>query len=179
MTREHQPDLVISDVMMPEMDGFALCKAIKSDDATAHIPVVLLTAKANEASRLEGLQTGADDFLSKPFSLEELTTRVENLVEIRRRTPSASTTRSTFPVSSGRPSAARSPTTSALIRTRGFADLPFIVRKPAIVRRVREWQVRDRLLVEFPVVHLPIPLRLRKSPCGASNNSHFYAACCW
>ncbi len=83
--KEHVPDLVVSDVMMPEMDGFALCEAIKSDEALAHVPVVLLTAKADEASRIEGLESGADDYLAKPFSVEELTTRVENLIEIRRR----------------------------------------------------------------------------------------------
>lgn len=83
--KEHQPDLVISDVMMPEMDGFALCEAIKCNEALSHIPVILLTAKADEESRIEGFQMGADDYLPKPFSLTELTVRVENLVEIRRR----------------------------------------------------------------------------------------------
>jgi signal transduction histidine kinase/DNA-binding response OmpR family regulator/streptogramin lyase len=83
--QQYQPDLVISDVMMPEMDGFALCAAIKAEEALSHIPVVLLTARADEESRIEGLGAGADDYLPKPFSLEELTARVENLVEIRRR----------------------------------------------------------------------------------------------
>ena len=83
--KEHHPALVISDVMMPEMDGFALCEAINSDEALSHIPVVLLTARADEESRIKGLRAGADDYLPKPFSVEELTARVENLVEIRRR----------------------------------------------------------------------------------------------
>ncbi|MEX2401222.1 MAG: two-component regulator propeller domain-containing protein [Rhodothermales bacterium] len=83
--QEYQPDLVISDVMMPGMDGFTLCKAIKDDAVLSHIPVVLLTARADKESRILGLGAGADDYLPKPFNLEELTARVENLVEIRRR----------------------------------------------------------------------------------------------
>jgi signal transduction histidine kinase/DNA-binding response OmpR family regulator len=79
------PDLIVSDVMMPRLDGFALCHALKEDDALSHVPVVLLTARTDEESKLEGLCEGADDYLAKPFSADELLARCENLIEVRRR----------------------------------------------------------------------------------------------
>ncbi|MCB0665575.1 MAG: response regulator [Saprospiraceae bacterium] len=77
------PDLIISDVMMPKMDGLALCKAIKSDARTDHIPIILLTAKADLESKISGLETGADDYLAKPVEKRELIARLENLLEVR------------------------------------------------------------------------------------------------
>ena len=78
------PDLVISDVMMPRMDGFEFCKKMKQDLRTSHIPVVLLTAKADPQSRLDGFKVGADAYLSKPFNPEELFVRIEKLIELRK-----------------------------------------------------------------------------------------------
>ena len=82
--REHGPDLVLSDVMMPEMDGVALTRALKANARLSDVPVLLLTARADEASVLAGLDAGADDYLSKPFSPAELRARVDNAIAARR-----------------------------------------------------------------------------------------------
>ena len=83
--RAHLPDLVISDVMMPELDGYDLCRALRSDPALAFLPLILLTGRAAAEDKLAGLSEGADDYLTKPFDVRELRVRVDNLIAQRQR----------------------------------------------------------------------------------------------
>jgi PAS domain S-box-containing protein len=82
--RRDPPDLLLSDVMMPRLDGFALLKTIRAEDAIRHVPVILLSARAGEEARIEGLEAGADDYLVKPFSANELLARVRSHIELAR-----------------------------------------------------------------------------------------------
>jgi YesN/AraC family two-component response regulator len=82
---ERMPDLVLSDVLMPVMDGYTLCDKLKTDPRTSHIPVVLLTAKSTLDNRVHGLRLGADDYITKPFHLAELQLRLGNLLASRQR----------------------------------------------------------------------------------------------
>ncbi len=77
------PDLIISDVMMPQKDGFELCKTLKKDEKTAHIPIILLTARVDIEDKIAGLSRGADAYLAKPFNQTELTIRIEQLLQLR------------------------------------------------------------------------------------------------
>jgi PAS domain S-box-containing protein len=82
--RSHPPDLVLSDVMMPKLDGFGLLRALREDPKLREIPVILLSARAGEESRIEGIEVGADDYLIKPFNAKELLARVETHVKTSR-----------------------------------------------------------------------------------------------
>jgi YesN/AraC family two-component response regulator len=79
------PDLVISDIMMPKLDGFQFCRKLKTDVRTSHIPVILVTAKATMDDKINGLGVGADEYIMKPFEAAELKARVDNLLAQRRR----------------------------------------------------------------------------------------------
>ena len=83
MARKFSPDLVLLDVMLPEIDGLDVCKMLRRDPATAGVPIILLTAKAGEIDRVLGLEPGADDYVTKPFSPRELVLRVKNLLQRR------------------------------------------------------------------------------------------------
>jgi two-component system phosphate regulon response regulator PhoB len=78
--RSQTPDLVVLDVMLPEMDGFEICKVLRLDPATAKVPIIMLTAKAAEIDRVLGLELGADDYLTKPFSPRELLLRIKKIL---------------------------------------------------------------------------------------------------
>ena len=77
------PDIIISDIMMPKTDGIILCNSLKNDERTSHIPIILLTAKSGNANEIEGLKTGADDYVVKPFNSEKLKIKVNNLIQLR------------------------------------------------------------------------------------------------
>lgn len=85
MAQAWVPDLIISDVMMPEKDGYELCDTLKNDERTSHIPIILLTAKADSASRIAGIRRGADAYLAKPFDVEELLVHLHMLAERQKR----------------------------------------------------------------------------------------------
>ena len=78
------PDLIVSDIMMPKMDGYEMTKKLRQDGKTSHVPIILLTAKSDKDSKLEGLGLGADDYLIKPFDSDELLARIKNLIETRK-----------------------------------------------------------------------------------------------
>jgi signal transduction histidine kinase len=84
LATQHHPDIIISDVMMPGKDGYQVCREIKTDPHTKHIPVILLTAKAELSEKISGLEYGADDYLTKPFNAQELKAKIRSLVQLRR-----------------------------------------------------------------------------------------------
>lgn len=85
LAHKQQPDAIVTDLMMPKMDGMELMRKIRSDELTSHIPIVVVTARVTEADRLRGLEAGADAYLTKPFSSDELLTRIDKLLEQRTR----------------------------------------------------------------------------------------------
>jgi DNA-binding response OmpR family regulator len=85
--RSTKPDLIVLDLMLPEVDGLQVCEALRHDRTTAAIPIIMLTARAEEADRVRGLELGADDYVAKPFSPKELTARVTALLRRVQRAP--------------------------------------------------------------------------------------------
>ncbi len=82
-TLAHHPQLIVSDISMPEMDGIELIKKLKSDKRTSHIPVILLTAMTGQEQQMQGLETGANDYITKPFSIEVLNAKIKNLLHLK------------------------------------------------------------------------------------------------
>jgi DNA-binding response OmpR family regulator len=81
MIRDQDPDLVILDVGLPDIDGFELCKTLRSDERTKNYPIIMLTARIEDSDRIEGLKLGADDYITKPYNTEELILRIRNLLK--------------------------------------------------------------------------------------------------
>jgi len=79
-TRSHHPDILLLDLMMPGMDGTEVCKVLKEDPSTGHIPIIMLTAKGEIEDKIEGIETGADDYVTKPFDLGELKARIKMIL---------------------------------------------------------------------------------------------------
>jgi len=84
LAMKYIPDVIISDILMPEVDGYEFCKRIKKDERTSHIPVLLLTALHSKEQEIEGLSCGADDYITKPFDISILQTKIENMLQVRR-----------------------------------------------------------------------------------------------
>ncbi len=85
LAQNHLPDIIISDIMMPEVDGLELCKLVREDELISHIPIILLTAKTDIESQISGYNYGADDYISKPFELSILKARINNLIQLRKK----------------------------------------------------------------------------------------------
>ena len=81
MIKEKEPDLVLLDIGLPDIDGFELCKALRSDVKTKNYPIIMLTARTEDSDRIEGLKLGADDYITKPYNAEELILRIKNLLK--------------------------------------------------------------------------------------------------
>ncbi len=89
MARKNKPDLLVLDLMLPEINGIEITKTLKQNEKTSHIPIIILTAKAQEADRIVGLELGADDYVTKPFSPRELVARVKAVLRRKQEAPRA------------------------------------------------------------------------------------------
>jgi CheY-like chemotaxis protein len=130
LAQRHLPDVVVSDVMMPGTDGHALLRALRSSPETDFVPVILLTAQADDEQRLEGLEGGADDYIVKPFEMRELEARVRNIIDSRRRLRARLTS---GPGDGARPPAVDSP--SVAPDNISAADRAFMEKLTGIIER--------------------------------------------
>ena len=140
--REEQPALIVLDLMMPKMPGLEVCKLLKSDPVTQAIPIIMLTAKAEEIDRVLGLEVGADDYVTKPFSPRELVLRISAV--LRRGSPASESQQLTVGAISVDPDRHRVFTGGKPVRLTAveFRLLMMLMRRPGRV------QARDRLLRE-------------------------------
>ena len=81
MIKDQEPDLILLDIGLPDIDGFELCKVLRSDEKTKNYPIIMLTARVEDSDRIEGLKLGADDYITKPYNAEELILRIRNLLK--------------------------------------------------------------------------------------------------
>ena len=81
MIKDQEPDLILLDIGLPDIDGFELCKVLRSDEKTKNYPIIMLTARIEDSDRIEGLRLGADDYITKPYNAEELILRIRNLLK--------------------------------------------------------------------------------------------------
>ena len=138
--RDDRPDFIVLDLMLPKMSGLEVCKILKSDTATSHIPILMLTAKAEEIDRIVGLEFGADDYVTKPFSPREIVLRIRAILR-RGETPGESLKAGPISIDAGRHE----------VRVNGkqvhLTSLEFKLLQTLVQRRGRV-QDRDRLLNE-------------------------------
>ncbi|RKS72776.1 DNA-binding response OmpR family regulator [Motilibacter peucedani] len=161
--REHRPDLVVLDVMLPGVDGIEVCRALRAEVATAATPVILLTALGQEDDRVLGLEVGADDYVTKPFSPRELVLRVESVLRRVRGGPVASAADVTSGGVVVSPSSRRVHVRGAEVSltAREFDLLAFLVAHPGqafkreeLLERVWGWSFGDRSTVTVHVRRL-------------------------
>lgn len=170
--RSRQPDLVLLDLMLPGIDGFDVCRTLKSDDATRGIPVIMLTARGEEADIVTGLELGADDYIPKPFSPRVLLARVKAVIRRRGRNEvdeQASITHGEITVTPGRHEVLVAGEPVELTRTE-FQILLFLARRPGWVftryQIVDGAQGDDASVTDRSVdVHI-VSLRRKLGDCG-------------
>jgi DNA-binding response OmpR family regulator len=177
------PDLIISDVMMPKMDGYQFCKEIRNDEKTSHIPIIMLTAKASLDDKIEGLETGVDDYLTKPFSAKELKVRVKNLIyqrqQLRKRFSKASIIKPSEVTATSIDQEFLGKTIKII--DSNFEDVQFSVDKLAEQMNMSVSQLNRKLnaLIDQPPGHLIRSFRLLRAADLLKQNAGTVAEVCY